>query len=126
MPEGRRVLSVREVAQRLDVPVEMVRRHGLSGRVPEATVVALEAEPPAWLLQSRANRTGAPVWVELACVVCGHAEKERPKKWWPEWTHLSCFRHAPTEAPAPAEGTVRREVDGIGSQFVALVDEPVA
>ena len=43
MPDGGRVLSVREAAQRLDVPVEMLRRHDLTGRVPEATVVALEA-----------------------------------------------------------------------------------
>jgi len=60
----------------------------------------------------------------LECAVCGRTERERPKKWWPEWTHLSCFRHAPDEAPAPQPGTVRREVEGIGSQFVALVDEP--
>ena len=124
MPEGGRVLSLREAAQWLDVPVEMARRHGLGGRVPEADLWALEAEPPAWLLQSRANRTGKPVWVVLECAVCGRTERERPKKWWPEWTHLSCFRHAPDEAPAPQPGTVRREVEGIGSQFVALVDEP--
>ena len=123
MAEGR-VLSLREAAQRLDVPPEMLRRHGFGGRVTEADVLEVEAAPPAWLVQSRANRTGKAVWVTLECVVCGHREQERPKKWWPAWTHLSCFRHAPDEVPAPADGTVRTEVDGIGSQFVALVDVP--
>lgn len=123
MAEGR-VLTLREAAQRLDVPPEMLRRHGFSGRLTEEDVLGVEAAPPAWLVQSRANRTGGAVWVTLECVVCGHAERERPKKWWPRWTHLTCFRHAPGEAPAPAAGTVRTEVEGVGSQFVALVDVP--
>lgn len=121
---GGRPLSRREAAQRLDIPLEMARRHDLPTRLTEAELAAIEQDPPAWLVQSRANRTGGPVWVELTCVVCGRTERERPKKWWPRWTHLSCFRHAPAEAPAPAEGLRRREVEGIGSQFVALVDEP--
>ena len=46
----------------------------------------LDANPPAWLAQSRANRTGKkPVWVELTCDVCGSSEMARPKKWWLNW-----------------------------------------
>ncbi|MCU1527754.1 MAG: hypothetical protein JWP75_1517 [Frondihabitans sp.] len=90
----------------------------------EAELDAIEADPPAWLAQSRANRTGKkPVWVRLECVVCGFAEDARPKKWWPDWTYLSCDYHAPEQVPDPVAGFARSEVDGIGSRFIALVDE---
>ena len=41
----------------------------------EAELAAIEADPPAWLVQSRANRTGTkPVWVQLTCSICGATE----------------------------------------------------
>lgn len=86
-----------------------------------------EQNPPAWLLQSRANRTGKKViWVHLTCDVCGFTEATRPKKWWPEFTYITCEYHDADELPEPAEGMRRSEVDGIGSRFIGIVDEPVA
>jgi hypothetical protein len=117
------MLSRRDAAIRLDIPLEMATRHGVPPRLSEAELTALEQDPPAWLTQSRANRTGKPVWAHLECVVCGYTEVERPKKWWPDWTFLICDDHFSDEAPAPADGFARHEVDGIGSRFVALVDE---
>jgi hypothetical protein len=118
------MLSRRDAAIRLDIPLEMATRHGIPTRISEAELSAIEAEPPAWLVQSRANRTGARrVWQRLECVVCGYAEEERPKKWWPEWDYLMCDYHASYQAPDPIAGRTRREVEGIGSRFVALVDE---
>lgn len=61
--------------------------------------------------------------MHLECVVCGFAEVARPKKWWPDWDHLMCDYHAPYQAPEPPAGFTRHEVEGIGSRFVALVDE---
>lgn len=119
------MLSRRDAAIRLDIPLEMAARHGIPSHVSEAELERIEQDPPAWLTQSRANRTGAKrVWAELTCVVCGFTEAERPKKWWPDWTVLVCDHHDLDEAPRPAAGTVRREVYGVGSRFVALVDEP--
>jgi hypothetical protein len=83
----------------------------------------LDANPPAWLQQSRANRTGKPVWVRLTCDVCGFTENARPKKWWPAFTYLSCDFHRAKELPDAAPGRYRREVDGIGTRFVGIVDE---
>ena len=54
---------------------------------------------------------------------CGFTEAVRPKKWWPDFSYLSCERHSPDELPEPALGLARREVDGIGSRFVGVVDE---
>lgn len=89
----------------------------------EAEFAAIDADPPAWLLQSRANRTGKrPTWVELRCDVCGFTETVRPKKWWPDYTYLSCDFHGADEVPDPAPGMARTEVDGIGSRFIAMVD----
>jgi hypothetical protein len=117
------VITRREAALRLDIPLEMDSRHGLPSRMSEAEFVALDADPPAWLRQSRENRTGKrPVWVELHCDVCGFAEVARPKKWWPEYTFLSCDHHGADELPDPAPGMSRTEVDGIGSRFIAIVD----
>lgn len=118
------MISRREAALRLDIPLEMANRHGLPARLTDAEVDELDANPPAWLAQSRANRIGKkPVWVRLECVVCGFAEDARPKKWWPEWTYLSCDYHSADAVPEPAEGLSRREIDGVGSRFVAMVDE---
>ncbi|MBF4583759.1 hypothetical protein ITJ54_13905 [Curtobacterium sp. VKM Ac-2865] len=118
------MLSRRDAAVRLDIPIEMATHHGIPSRLSEAELQAIEQDPPAWLVQSRANRTGAKkVWVHLECSVCGYSEEARPKKWWPDWDHLMCDYHAPYQAPDPTTGFVRREVDGVGSRFVALVDE---
>ena len=101
----------------------MANRHGLPPRMSETEFAALDADPPPWLAQSRANRTGKrPVWVELRCDVCGFSEAARPKKWWPEFTYLSCDFHGADELPEPAPGMSRTEVDGIGTRFIAMVD----
>jgi hypothetical protein len=118
------VITRREAALRLDIPLEMATRHELPSRMSEQQLAEIEAEPPAWLVQSRENRTGGkPVWVQLSCVVCGVTEAVRPKKWWPEFAYLSCEHHGADELPAPAPGLSRREVDGIGSRFIGIVDE---
>ncbi|WP_423919261.1 hypothetical protein ACPEEZ_11975 [Frigoribacterium sp. 2-23] len=117
------MITRRDAALRLDIPLEMARRHDLPTRMTEAELAAIEAEPPAWLVQSRANRTGKKVWVDLECVVCGYHEAARPKKWWPDYTYLSCDDHGADELPEPEPGLARREVDGVGSRFVAIVDE---
>ncbi|KTR09697.1 hypothetical protein [Curtobacterium luteum] len=118
------MLSRREAAVRLDIPLEMATRHGIPARLSEDELAAIEQDPPAWLVQSRANRTGKKqVWQRLECVVCGYSETARPKKWWPDWDHLMCDYHAPYQAPDAPAGFTRHEVEGIGSRFVALVDE---
>ncbi len=90
----------------------------------EAEFDAIDREPPAWLAQSRAYRTGRkPVWVALECVVCGAAEAARPKKWWPAFTWVSCAEHSPDELPPIGPGLVRGEYDGIGTHFVGIVDQ---
>jgi len=116
-------ISRREAALRLDIPLEMANRHGLPSRMSEQELEALRAEPPAWLAQSWANRTGKkPVWVQLTCDICGFTEAARPKKWWPSFTYLSCEEHAASELPALQTGYVRGEIDGIGSRFIGIVD----
>lgn len=107
---------------RLDIPVEMAQRGGIPARITEAELTAIDENPPAWLAQSRANRTGKPVWIQLTCVVCGFSEAARPKKWWPQFTYVSCSDHAHDEVPAPAAGLIRSEFDGVGSRFVGIVD----
>lgn len=120
------MISKRDLAQRLDISLEMASRHGLD-RMNEAEITALELDPPAWLIQSRANRKkGArPVWATLTCDVCGYTETARPKKWWPEFTYLSCSHHAPGELPKPAPGHHRGEFEGVGTRFVGIVDQSV-
>ena len=121
------IISTREVAQRLDITLEMATRHGLDGGVREEQIAALEQDPPAWLVQSRSNRkTGTrPVWATLRCDVCGYTESVRPKKWWPEFTYLSCGDHAPQELPAPASDQHRTEIEGVSGRFVGIVDVTV-
>jgi hypothetical protein len=115
--------SRRDAAIRLDIPVPMAVKHGLPARMTTAELDALESDPPAWLVQSRANRTGKAVWTTLTCALCGATETQRPKKWWPEFAYVMCEEHDPDDLPAPPLGRHRREVDGIGTRFVGLVDE---
>ena len=117
------MITRRDAAQRLDIPLEMAARHGLPAQLTEAQLREIEDSPPPWLVQSRSNRTGKkPVWVELVCDVCGFTEKARPKKWWPTFTYLACEHHEPSELPQPRSGDVRAEFQGVGSRFVGIVD----
>lgn len=120
------MITRREAALRLDIPLEMAQRHGIPTRLSEAELAELDANPPAWLVQSRANRTSRkPVWVQLTCHICGFTEAARPKKWWPAFSYISCDHHLAGELPLPRAGFSRREVDGIGSHFVGIVDEAI-
>ena len=110
------------MALRLDIPLEMANRHGIPAKMTDAEFAELDSNPPPWLAQSRANRTGKPVWVQLTCDVCGYTEAARPKKWWPAFTYLTCEHHEIGSVPEPAAGLYRSEVDGIGSRFVGIVD----
>jgi hypothetical protein len=118
------MITRREAALRLDIPLEMAARHDIPSRMTEQEFAAIEAAPPPWLVQSRANRTGKKaVWVQLTCDVCGFSETARPKKWWPQFSYLTCAHHGIDELPPPARGLARSEVDGIGSRFIGIVDE---
>lgn len=120
------MITRRDAAQRLDIPLEMATRHGLPTNLTEAQLSEIEDNPPPWLIQSRANRTGKkPVWVDLVCDVCGSSEKARPKKWWPTFTYVSCEDHQPSDLPLPLPGHRRDEMPGIGSRFVGWVDTPL-
>ncbi|CAM3499536.1 DUF5997 domain-containing protein [Nocardioides dubius] len=120
------MITRREAAQRLDISLEMASRHGLPSTLTEAQLNEIEENPPPWLVQSRANRTGKkPVWVDLVCVVCGIAEKARPKKWWPTFTYVSCDSHDPSSLPPAHAGEVRAEIPGVGGRFTGWVDTPV-
>ncbi|HWH27282.1 MAG TPA: hypothetical protein VNT53_11645 [Pseudolysinimonas sp.] len=120
------MIARRDAAIRLGISLEMARRHNLPTSLTEAEVDALDTNPPPWLIQSRSNSTGKrPVWVQLRCDICGFAEAARPKKWWPDFTYLSCDIHGSDELPDAAPGTRRRELDGVGSRFIAIVDTPV-
>jgi hypothetical protein len=117
------MITRREAALRLDITLEMATRHDLPTRMTDAEFAELDTNPPPWLAQSRANRTGKrPVWVQLTCAVCGYSEEARPKKWWPEFTYLTCDFHGADELPAPAGSLSRSELDGIGSRFIGIVD----
>jgi len=119
------MITRREAALRLDIPLEMATRHGIPTKMTEAEFAAFDADPPAWLVQSRANRkaNSRPVWMQLTCDVCGYTEAARPKKWWPAFTYLSCDFHDIGDLPDAADGMYRSEVDGIGTRFVGIVDE---
>lgn len=116
-------LSRRQVAQALDIPLEMAARHGIPPRSSAAELARLQSDPPPWLVQSRANRTGKrPVWVELQCEICGARETARPKKWWPAFDFVLCEDHDPASAPPPAPGWRRSLFDGVGSRFRGVLD----
>lgn len=119
------MISRRDAAQRLDIPIEMAARHALPKTLTEEQMRDLEENPPAWLTQSRANRTGKrPTWVDLECAVCGYSEKARPKKWWPAFTFLICDHHEPWDLTPPTPEVRREEVMGIGSRFIGVTDTP--
>ncbi|WP_113718694.1 MULTISPECIES: hypothetical protein [Arthrobacter] len=116
-------LNRRQVAQALNIPPEMAARNGIPSRMPASDVAEIDANPPAWLAQSRANSTGKrPVWVELRCYVCDFHELARPKKWWPEFSYVICDFHGDGELPAPAPGRRRSQFDGVGSRFRGFTD----
>ncbi|WP_149955474.1 hypothetical protein [Zafaria cholistanensis] len=120
------MMNRRDAAIALDIPLEMAKRHGLPARMSEAELAALQADPPAWLIQSRANREGRrPVWVHLTCTVCGFSEAARPKKWWPEFDFVHCAHHPAADLPPVAQGRVRCEYEQIGTRLVGVVDEVV-
>ncbi|UPO75561.1 hypothetical protein [Arthrobacter sp. Helios] len=120
------MITRRLAAQILDIPLEMAARHGLPQRMEQTDLDELNTNPPQWLLQSRANRTGKrPVWVSLECSVCGYRETARPKKWWPEFTHVVCSDHGERELPLVPAGSVRSEYEGVGTRFTGIVDVPV-
>ncbi len=117
------MLTRYEAAIRLDIPQDMALRNGIPARISEKEVAEIDANPPQWLAQSRANRAGKrPVWVTLTCVVCGATESARPKKWWPEFTYISCNDHYDDELPAVAQGLERSEVGGVTQRFFGVVD----
>lgn len=112
-----------EAAIRLDIPIDMAKRHGLPSQLSEADIVELDTNPPAWLAQSRANRTGKrAVWATLRCALCGIEERTRPKKWWPEFTVIACDAHEASELPPAATGMERSFCYGVGSRYFAAVD----
>ena len=120
------MVTRREAAQILDIPLEMAHRHGIPSRLSDAELGELLDNPPAWLVQSKANRTGKrPVWVQLTSAVCGFSEAARPKKWWPDFTYVCCAHHATQEVPGVGAGLVRSEYEGVGSRFVGIVDVAV-
>ena len=112
-----------EAAIQLDIPLEMAKRHGIPSQISKVELEKIIADPPAWLLQSRANRTGKkPVWATLVCAICGAEEITRPKKWWPEFTVLACDRHDAGDLPQSAPGLERSFVYGVGTGFFGAVD----
>ncbi|MCQ9162911.1 hypothetical protein [Arthrobacter sp. STN4] len=101
----------------------MAARNGIPSRMLASAVAEIDANPPAWLAQSRANSTGKrPVWVELRCYVCDFHELARPKKWWPEFSYVMCDFHSDRDLPAPAAGVRRSKFDGVGSRFCGFTD----
>ena len=45
------MITRREAALRLDIPLEMAQRHDLPSRMTEAQLAEIETNPPAWLVQ---------------------------------------------------------------------------
>ena len=113
-----------DAAVQLDITLEMARRHGVPSQMSQSELDELDQHPPAWLVQSRVNRTGKkPVWVELKCAICGFSEHARPKKWWPEFTQLVCFDHELAELPSQVNPAATREFTyGVGSRFTGIVE----
>ncbi|MBP1326486.1 hypothetical protein JOF28_001718 [Leucobacter exalbidus] len=113
-----------DAALQLDIPLEMARRHGIPSNISQADLNEIDQNPPAWLAQSRANRTGKKkVWATLQCAICSYSEQARPKKWWPEFTLLACYDHEAHELPKPfSAATTRTFVYGVGSRFTGVID----
>lgn len=113
-----------DAAIQLNISLEMAQRHGIPSQISQAAIDEINQNPPAWLVQSRANRTGKKaVWVTLKCAVCGYSEQARPKKWWPDFTFLFCFDHENSELPKPVSpDTTRTFTYGVGSRFTGVVD----
>jgi len=121
------MITRRQAAQFLDIPLEMAQRNGIPSRLSEAELAEIDQHPPAWLAQSRANRTGKrPVWVQLRCYICDYSETVRPKKWWPDFSYVVCAHHGMDELPELAVGDRRREYEGIGDRFIGVVEGPDA
>ena len=119
------MVTRREAAIRLDIPPEMAARNGIPARISEEALAEIDSDPPPWLAQSRANRTGRkPIWVELTCLVCGYSETARPKKWWPQFTYVLCAHHGEDALPEAAAGLYRGRYEGIGTRFIGILDEP--
>lgn len=119
------MITRRDAAVRLDIPLEMAQRNGIPPKISEVELDQIDKNPPAWLAQSRANRTGKrAVWVHLTCEVCSATEATRPKKWWPEFTYVMCDYHFADELPLPASGLDRHEFDSVGSRFIGVLDSP--
>jgi hypothetical protein len=120
------MLTRREAAIRLDIPPEMAARNGIPTRISAAEVDRIDADPPAWLAQSRANRTGRkPVWIALNCVVCDYSEVTRPKKWWPDFSFVACDHHDDGDLPPVRPAWARGRYEGIGTRFTGVLDEPI-
>ncbi|MGO2003447.1 hypothetical protein ACTXOR_13705 [Arthrobacter rhombi] len=118
------MMTRRDAAIALDIPLEMATRHGIPSRLEESHLAALQADPPQWLIQSRQNRQGKrPVWVHLVCTVCGRAEAARPKKWWPDFDFVFCDTHSPSELSAVPAGRVRCEYEQVAGRLTGVVDE---
>ncbi len=117
------MVTRRAAAQKLDITLEMAHRHGIPATLSERELAAIENDPPAWLVQSRSNRSGRkPVWVQLTCVIFGRSETVRPKKWWPEFTYVRCADHDPDDLPPVPARMLRSEYSGVGGRFDGIVD----
>ncbi|WP_313813575.1 hypothetical protein [Glutamicibacter sp.] len=118
------MMTRRDAAIALDIPLEMAKKHGIPGKISEADFRELNANPPAWLAQSRSNRTGKrPVWIHLVCEVCGAEDYERPKKWWPTFDFVHCNIHSPAQLPKLEAGKTRVEYQDISARMFGIVDE---
>ncbi|RKS22491.1 hypothetical protein DFO58_0522 [Arthrobacter sp. AG1021] len=118
------MMTRRDAAIALDIPLEMAKKHGIPSKMSEAEFRELNSNPPAWLAQSRANRTGKrPVWVHLVCEVCGTEDYERPKKWWPTFDFVHCSHHSPAQLPKLEAGKTRVEYPDISARMYGIVDE---
>ena len=121
------MMTRRDAAIALDIPMEMAKRHNIPARLSEAEFAEINTNPPAWLVQSRANKQGKrPVWVHLTCAVCGFSEAERPKKWWPEFDFVHCAHHGPAQLPSLEAGKTRLEYPDISTHMYGIVDEAKA
>ena len=115
-------------AIRLDIPPEMAARNGLpSRRSARSERGADRCRParPGSPSPGRTERVGKPVWIELSCVVCGYSEMARPKKWWPDFSFVSCDHHREDDQPrVPPGPSARAATTASAARFVGVLDEP--